>query len=83
VKDSFYEELECVFNTFPKYYQDILLHFNAKVGWVEIFKYTKWNETLHKINNNNVVKVVKLYTSRNFTVHCFHTATYINTCIFG
>jgi exonuclease III len=33
VKDSFYEELERVFDTFPKYHKKILLgDFNAKVG---------------------------------------------------
>jgi hypothetical protein len=32
-KDSFYEELECIFDTFPKYRMKILLgNFNAKVG---------------------------------------------------
>jgi hypothetical protein len=33
VKDSFYEELECVFYKYPKYHMKILLgDFNAKVG---------------------------------------------------
>jgi hypothetical protein len=33
VKDSFYEELECVFDKFPKYHMKILLgDFNAKAG---------------------------------------------------
>jgi hypothetical protein len=40
VKDSFYEELEHVFNEFPKYHMDI-------------FKLTIWNESLHKISNDN------------------------------
>jgi hypothetical protein len=31
MKDSFYEELERVFDKFPKYRMTILLHFNAKV----------------------------------------------------
>jgi hypothetical protein len=31
VKDSFYEELECKFDKFPKYHMKILLeHFNAR-----------------------------------------------------
>jgi hypothetical protein len=35
VKDSFYEELECVCNKFPKYYMKTLLEdFNADVGRV-------------------------------------------------
>jgi hypothetical protein len=32
VKDSFYKELECVFNKFPKYHLKMLLDFIAKVG---------------------------------------------------
>jgi hypothetical protein len=33
VKDSFYVELESVFDKFPKYHKKILLgYFNAKVG---------------------------------------------------
>jgi hypothetical protein len=39
VKDSFYEELERVFDKFPKYRIKILLgDFNAKVGREYIFK---------------------------------------------
>jgi exonuclease III len=39
VKDSFYEELERVFDKFPKYHMKILLgDFNAKVGKEDIFK---------------------------------------------
>jgi len=38
-KDSFYEELEHVFDHFPKYHMKILLgDFNAKVGRDNIFK---------------------------------------------
>jgi exonuclease III len=38
VKDSFYEELERVFDKFPKYHMKILLgDFNAKVGRKDIF----------------------------------------------
>ena len=40
-KDSFYEELEQVFDHFPKYYTKILLgEFNAKVGRENTFKPT-------------------------------------------
>jgi hypothetical protein len=39
VKDSLYEELERVFDKFPKYHMKILLgDFNAKVGREDIFK---------------------------------------------
>jgi hypothetical protein len=37
-KDSFFEELECVFDNFLKYHMKILLGgFNAKVGREDIF----------------------------------------------
>ena len=40
-KDSFYEELEQVFDHFPKYHMKILLgDFNAKVGRENVFKPT-------------------------------------------
>jgi hypothetical protein len=54
VKDSFYEELECVFDKFPKYHMKILFgEFNAKVGREGIFKPTIGNESLHEISNDN------------------------------
>jgi exonuclease III len=44
VKDSFYEELERVFDKFPRYHTKILLgDLNAKVGREDIFKPTIWN----------------------------------------
>jgi exonuclease III len=52
VKDSFYKELERVFDKFPKYHKKILLgDFNAKVGREDIFKPTTGNESLRKISN--------------------------------
>jgi hypothetical protein len=45
MKDSFYEELECIFDKFPKYHMKVLLEdFNAKVGRENIFKLTLGNE---------------------------------------
>ena len=44
-KDSFYEELEQVFDHFPKYHMEILLDFNAKFERQDIFKPTVGNET--------------------------------------
>jgi hydroxypyruvate isomerase len=59
VKDSFYEELERIFDKFPKYRMKILLEdFNAKVGREDIFKPTIENESLHEISNDNGVTVV-------------------------
>jgi hypothetical protein len=44
VKGWFYEELEQVFNKFPKYHTKILLgDFSAKVGREDIFKSTTAN----------------------------------------
>jgi hypothetical protein len=62
-KDSFYEELEQVFDHSPKYHMKILLDFNAKVGRENIFKPTNGNESLHQDNNDNGVRLVNFATS--------------------
>ena len=52
-KGSFYEELEQVFDNFPKYDMKIIVEdFNAKVGRENIFKPTIGNESLHQDSNN-------------------------------
>jgi hypothetical protein len=53
VKDSFYDELERVFDKFPKYHMKILLDFNAELGKEDIIKPSIGNESLHKISNDN------------------------------
>jgi hypothetical protein len=64
VKDNIYEELECVFDQFPKYCMKILLaDFNTKVGRDGIFKLTIGNESLHEISNDNGVRLVNFATS--------------------
>jgi hypothetical protein len=69
VKDRFYEELEPVFYKFPKYHAIILLEdFNAKIDREFIFKQTIVNESIHKINNDNGVKVVNFAKSKNIAV---------------
>jgi hypothetical protein len=68
VKDSFYEELEHVFDKFPKYHMKILLDFNTKAGWEDIFKLTNGNESLHEIINDNGVRLVNFATSKNLRV---------------
>jgi hypothetical protein len=68
VKGSFYEELERVFDKFPKYHTKILLDFNAKVGREGIFKLTIGNESLHDISNDNGVGLVNFATSKNHRV---------------
>ena len=63
-KDSFYEELEQVFDHFPTYHMKILLgHFNAKVGRESIFKPTIGQESLH-----HGVRLVNFATSKNLVV---------------
>jgi hypothetical protein len=50
MKGSFDEELECVFDKFPKYHTKILLgYFNAKVGREDLFKPSTENESLPRI----------------------------------
>ena len=67
-KDSFYEELEQVFDHFPRYHMKILLDFNAKVGRENIFKPTIGNESLHQDSNDNGVRIVNFGTSKNLVV---------------
>jgi hypothetical protein len=80
-KNRFYEELEQVFDKFPKYHMKILSgDFNAKVGGEDIFKLTIGNESLHEISNDNGGRVVNFATSKNLTVkvRCSHVVTFIN-----
>ena len=68
-KDSFYEELEQVFDHFPKYHMKILLgDVNAKVGRENIFKPTTGQDSLHKDRNDNGVRLVNFATSQNLVV---------------
>jgi exonuclease III len=69
VKDSFYEEIERIFDKFPKYHMKILLgDFNAKVGGEGIYKPTIWNESYHEISHVNGVRVVNFAASKNLIV---------------
>jgi hypothetical protein len=68
MKDMFYEELENVFDIFPKYHMEILLgDFIAKVGSEDIFKPTTGNESLHEIINDNLVRIVNVITFKMFS----------------
>jgi hypothetical protein len=59
-KESIYEELQQVFDKFPKYYIKIKLGgFNANLGREDIFKPTIGNESLHQDSNGNGVRIVK------------------------
>jgi hypothetical protein len=56
-KDSFYEELDQIFDHFPNYHVKILLGgFNAKFVREDIFKLTVGNENLHQDRNDNDVR---------------------------
>jgi exonuclease III len=69
MKDTFYEELERVFDKFPKCRMKILLgDFNAEASREDISKPTTGNESLHKTNNDNGIRVVNFATSKNLTV---------------
>jgi hypothetical protein len=69
VKGSVYEELGHVFDLFPRYNMKILLgDFSVKVGREDILKPTIRNESLHKIINDNGVRVVNFATSKNLVV---------------
>ena len=68
-KDIFYEELEQVFDHFPRYHTKILLgDFNAKVRREDIFKPTIGKESLHQDSNDNEVKIVNFGTSKTLVV---------------
>ena len=69
LKDSFYEELEEVFDHFPKYHMKILLgDFNAKVGREDIFKPIIGQESLHQDSNDNGFRIVNFDISKNLVV---------------
>jgi hypothetical protein len=69
VKDSFYKELEYVFDTFPKYHMKIVLgDFSVNVGREDICKPTIGNESLHEISNDNGVRLVNFAKSKNLRV---------------
>jgi hypothetical protein len=57
-----------VFDKFPTYHMKIQLgDFNAKVGREDISKLTIGNESLHKISNDNGVRLVNFATSKNLS----------------
>jgi hypothetical protein len=52
IKDSVYEELEEVFDQFPRYHTKIMLgDFSAKVGREDFFKPIIGNESIHEVSN--------------------------------
>jgi hypothetical protein len=68
-KDSFYQELEQVFDQFLRYHMKILLgDFNAKVGWEFTVKPIIGNEGLHEVSNDNELRVVNFATSKDLII---------------
>ena len=64
-KDSFYEELEQVFDHFPKYYMEILIgDFNTKLVTEVIFKRTVGNARLNQDSKGNGVRIANFATSK-------------------
>jgi phosphoenolpyruvate synthase/pyruvate phosphate dikinase len=69
MKERLYEDIEYVFDKFPKYHTNILLEdFNDKEGREDIFKPTIVNEILHEISIDNGVRVVNFATCENLIV---------------
>jgi hypothetical protein len=69
IEDSFYEEVEQVFDQFPRYHVKISLgYFNSKVRREDIFKSIIGNDSLFEASNDNGVRVVNFATSRNLIV---------------
>jgi hypothetical protein len=64
-KDKFYEELEQLFDHFPKYHVKILLgDLNAKVWRENTFKPTIGTEVLHNDSNDNGARIVNFATQK-------------------
>jgi exonuclease III len=80
-KDSFYEELEHIFDKFPKYHMKVLLgDFNAKVHREDNFKPKIGTESSHKISNDNGVSFATtknlIVKSTMFSHHNVHKYTW-------
>jgi hypothetical protein len=86
MKDRFHEELECVFDKFPKYHMNMLLgDLNAKLCKENILKPTIGNDRFHEISNDNGVRIVNFATSKNPIVKStvFLIVKFINILVLG
>jgi hypothetical protein len=69
VKDSYYKELERVFDKFLKRnVKPLLRDFNTEVGAECIFGPTNGSDGLHEVGSDSGVRVVNFVISRGFTV---------------
>jgi hypothetical protein len=59
-QDSFYEELRCVFDQFPRNDMKIFWLISTQGKKEDIFKLTIGNESSHEISNDNGIKSSKL-----------------------
>jgi hypothetical protein len=67
MKNSFYEELERIFDEFSKYHMKISLgDFNAEVDREDILEPTIGNESLYEISYDNGFRVVDCAMPQNF-----------------
>ena len=68
-RDSFYEQLEQVFDYFLQHHIKCLLEeFSAKLGREDIFNPTNGNESPHQESNDNDVRTVNFATSKYFVL---------------
>jgi exonuclease III len=75
-KDSFYEELQNVFNQFLKCHMNIFLgDFNAKLGREDILKPTVWNESSDEIGTSNGFRVVNFATLKKSNYQEYYVPT--------
>jgi hypothetical protein len=69
VKDSFYEELERVFDKFTLTpHENSVLSFQWRRRQGRLFKPTIGNKSLHETSNDNAVRLVNFATSKNIKV---------------
>ena len=67
--DSFYAELDHVFDHFPEYHMKIMLgDYNAKLERQDIFKPIIGNESLHQDSNDNDVRIGNFATVKSLVV---------------
>ena len=66
LQDTFYEEIEQVFNLLPKYHIETPLgDFNVKLGREDIFRQTIGNYSLHQDSDDTGVRIINLATLEN------------------
>jgi hypothetical protein len=68
VRDSTCEELEQVFDKFPKRLIEMLGDYSAKVGRQDILKPTTHIESSHEISNDNGIRAENFATSKDLNV---------------